>query len=106
MNDLEQFRQETRVWLEQNCPESMRTLQELAEPFDFTKGCKTMKIDSQFIHVDHDFYTMLFDLKTDPKQENPIENPQVEQEMIDHLLRLMQDNDAPAEQYQRLGLER
>ena len=25
MSDLEQFRQETRAWLEENCPQSMRT---------------------------------------------------------------------------------
>ena len=25
MSDLEQFRKETRTWLEQNCPASMRT---------------------------------------------------------------------------------
>ena len=24
MSDLEQFRQETRVWLQENCPEAMR----------------------------------------------------------------------------------
>ena len=25
MSDLEQFRQETRAWLQENCPQSMRT---------------------------------------------------------------------------------
>jgi chorismate mutase len=50
--------------------------------------------------------TLLFDLQADPHQERPLSDPAVEQMMIDHLVRLMRENDAPPEQYQRLGLER
>ena len=48
--------------------------------------------------------TMLFDLQADPGQLHPIENPDVEAVMLNHLVRLMHQNDAPAEQFTRLGL--
>jgi len=51
-----------------------------------------------------EFGTLLFDLQSDPQQEHPIRDPQVERRMIAHLMWLMQENDAPLEQYQRLGL--
>ncbi|MCL7453575.1 MAG: hypothetical protein M8467_11070, partial [Anaerolineae bacterium] len=50
------------------------------------------------------FGTLLFDLERDPKQEHPLDDPQVEAMMIGHLIRLMVDNDAPPEQFERLGL--
>jgi arylsulfatase A-like enzyme len=68
----------------------------------FTQGCPVLKIPAR-AHV-FEFTTRLFDLQTDPAQQHPIEDPSVEARMIDHLLRLMQQNDAPAEQFERLGL--
>jgi hypothetical protein len=54
----------------------------------------------------HEYGTLLYDVKADPHQEHPITgDPQAEQKMIRHLLQLMKDNDAPVEQYERLGLE-
>ena len=50
------------------------------------------------------FGTLLFDLEADPHQAHPIENAAVESTMIAYLVRLMQANDAPPEQYERLGL--
>ena len=76
----------------------------LAEPFSFTKGCRTMKIRGRSWVNPYEFGTLLFDLQSDPKQEHPIKDPEVEQHMIAHLMRLMQENDAPPEQFQRLGL--
>jgi hypothetical protein len=46
---------------------------------------------------------MLFDLLIDPTQEHPIRDPQVEQRMAAHMIRLMLANDAPSEQFERLG---
>ena len=43
MSDLEQFRQETRAWLEENCPESMRTPVRGFE--DFYAGGRNPEID-------------------------------------------------------------
>lgn len=78
---------------------------ELAEPFDFTKACRTMKI-AGISHVRaHSFGTMLFDLENDPDMTQPIENAAVEEQMINHLVKWMKRNDAPNEQFERLGLE-
>ena len=49
--------------------------------------------------------TLLFDLENDPNQEHPLHDGTVEQMMIAHLVRLMKENDAPPEQFERLGLE-
>ena len=79
---------------------------ELHAPFDFTKGCQTMKIKTAsrpwMFPV---FETLLYDLETDVEQEQPLQNEAVEQAMIDRMIDLMRANDAPVEQYQRLGLE-
>ena len=90
--------------------EEMQRLEGLAEPFSFTKGCKTMKIDvsSQGGGIKsqaYEFGHLLFDLENDPRQENPLEDPEIEKMMIEHLIREMKANDAPEEQYERLGLE-
>ena len=77
---------------------------ELAGPFSFTKGLKLMKTPARPWLQFHDFKTMLFDLETDPQQKIPIESPDVEARMIRHLIRMMQETDAPPEQFQRLCL--
>jgi len=77
---------------------------ELARPFTFTKGCRTMKIAGQPWKNPYPFGNLLFDLESDPEQLDPIYNPAVEASMIEHLRQLMQENEAPPEQYQRLGL--
>jgi arylsulfatase A-like enzyme len=76
----------------------------LSVPYDFTKGCRTMKIPTRTWTDAYPFGTLLFDLQSDPKQEHPVDNPEVEAMMVNHLLRLMHENDAPSEQYERLGL--
>jgi len=52
----------------------------------------------------HEFGTLLFDLKNDPEQKNPLNNPVKEAEMIELMKKIMKENDAPEEQYQRLGI--
>jgi hypothetical protein len=78
----------------------------LAEPFDFTKGCPVMRIPARGSgwRDMHRFGTLLFDLAQDPKQEHPIEDPEVEARMVALMVDLMQANDAPPEQFERLGL--
>ena len=48
---------------------------------------------------------MLFDLEHDPKQMTPLEDPETEQRMMDAMVRLMEENETPPEQYIRLGLK-
>jgi arylsulfatase A-like enzyme len=77
---------------------------DLAEPFSFTKGCRTMRVAARPGTNAHQFGTLLFDLASDPGQEHPIDDPAVEEMMIRHMVRLMRENDAPLEQFERLGL--
>jgi len=76
----------------------------LAEPFGFTKGCRTMKIAGR-TYMRHEPETRLWDVQADPHQERPLTNEAAETMMIGHLLQLMKANDAPPEQYERLGLD-
>ncbi|MEX0776630.1 MAG: sulfatase [Phycisphaeraceae bacterium] len=80
---------------------------QLSPPFSFTKGCPTMKIPWTWPSpVDAPPRpTLLFDLQTDPQQRIPIRDEPVERRMLEHMVRLMKACDAPAEQYQRLGIE-
>ncbi|AYQ24033.1 MULTISPECIES: sulfatase [Enterococcus] len=48
--------------------------------------------------------SLLFDLKRDPLQMTPLQEREKEAEMIDQLIRVMTEMDAPQEQYQRLAL--
>ncbi len=86
--------------------DEMRSMQ-WHEGFDFTKGCPVMKIDAAAFQGAraHKFGTMLFDTESDPGQLNPINNPEIEAMMIDKMIKLMKENDAPPEQFQRLGLD-
>jgi hypothetical protein len=77
---------------------------ELAPPFTFTKGCRTLKVEARPWVNAHTFGTLLFDLKIDPGQQHAITDPDIERMMIQYLVRLMQQNDSPPEQFERLGL--
>ena len=85
-------------------PAELQDIQ-LQEPFAFTKGCRTMKIEGRSWGATTEFGTQLFDTATDPDQLTPLEDAEVETKMIGHLDRLMRENDAPPEQWERLGLE-
>ena len=78
---------------------------QLAEPFSFTKGCRLIKVEGKSWRMGQTYKTMLFDLENDPAQENPIDDPDVEARMIEHIIQLMTENDAPPEQFIRLGLK-
>jgi arylsulfatase A-like enzyme len=77
---------------------------QLAEPFSFTKGCSTMKIRARSFVDPHSFGTMLFDLEGDHGQTKPLVDDEIERRMIRLLVERMGANDAPLEQYERLGL--
>jgi arylsulfatase A-like enzyme len=78
---------------------------ELAPAFGFTKGMPVMKIPASEGWVRaHGFGNLLYDTETDPAQENPIEAPEIEKRLIGQMVKLMKENEAPAEQYKRLGL--
>lgn len=78
---------------------------ELAEPFSFTQGCRTMKIAASNSLQSHAMGTLLFDLETDPGQLHPIADERLERKMQSLMVGLMRQNEAPEEQYERLGLQ-
>ncbi len=80
---------------------------ELAGPFSFTKGCPVLRtpVSGTWTWADpHQFGTLLFDLHADPKQEHPLDDPALEARLAAQMADLMRWNDAPPEQFERLGL--
>jgi len=76
---------------------------QLREPFEFTKEVPVLKIATHRRQI-ADLHTMLFDLQCDPLQLTPIVDEAAEQRMVHLLLERMKREEAPAEQYVRLGL--
>jgi len=87
-------------------PFSPKELQdiELAAPFKFSKGCRLMKINASAWQDSHPYQTLLFDLAADPLQQHPIQNGAIEARLAQQMAALMKANDAPRDQYIRLGL--
>ncbi len=91
--------------------EEMRTATMHSE-FVFTKGCPVMKIDGsdglevkmQLDRTHERNQNLLFDLQSDPEQKHPITDAAVEQRMIELMIKLMKEHDAPVDQYERMGL--
>ncbi len=89
-------------------PEELRNAA-LAEPFEFTKGCPVLKIpDAHGLWSKNqqlpEYSTLLFDTKTDPGEEDPLDEPEVEARMLKLLVKTMKANDAPREEFIRLGI--
>ncbi len=77
---------------------------ELGAPFAFTGGCKTMRIAAEVRVNPYVYGSLLFDLENDPRQEHPIADAEIEERMLGLMVNLIKQNDAPAEQYRRLGI--
>lgn len=81
----------------------------LAQPLSFSKETPVLKIPVKTAHIPQDKHTYsktnLFDLQSDYAQHKPIDDKIIEQQMIDKLVKLLMENDAPSEQFQRLGLQ-
>ncbi|RII14813.1 Choline-sulfatase [Streptomyces sp. YIM 130001] len=81
---------------------------DLAGPFSFTKGVRTLRAPAR-TGPGFDparFGALLYDLREDPAQERPVRDDEVELRMIRLLVGQLRDNDAPPDQYERLGLPR
>lgn len=79
---------------------------ELAEPFGFTKGCRTMRIPAGRYWGKHPDVrkSLLYDVASDPQQKSPIHDPVQERRMLELLRQGLQACEAPPEQFERLGL--
>ena len=77
----------------------------LAAPFTFTKGLRTMRMPGTAARANPSRHgTLLFDLAADPGQNRPIVDDDLEEAMTGLLVGALREADAPASQYQRLGL--
>jgi arylsulfatase A-like enzyme len=87
--------------------EEMRSMK-ISPPFSFTKGAPLMRIESalnpQAWSPISFGETKLYDLYNDPSQDHPLEDKTIEKQMLELMIKLMKENDAPWEQFERLGL--
>jgi len=95
------------------CMFSVKELEnaQLVPGFAFTKGVPLLKLCAQEDTTGDTTMkfgngTVLYDLQQDPLQKHPIQDSHTEQRMIRAMIRLMEENDAPQEQYARLGLKK
>jgi hypothetical protein len=85
-------------------PQEIKTM-EKTEPFRFTKDMPLLRFEAQGSPAISRYGDLLFDLADDPGQTRPVKNnPAQEKIMRDILVSLMRENDAPPEQFARLGL--
>ena len=95
--------------------ELRKTDRSLYQDFTFTDGIPVMCIPaSEETSPDNSCYwfdrhvqygNLLFDLERDPRQNTPVEDLQIEQKMISAMRHLMIENEAPPEQFVRLGFD-
>src|SRR5699024_4775448 len=78
---------------------------EFVDGFSFTKGVNVIKTSAKDKYRVNYFGNLLFDLKKDPDQLQPINDKNIEKYMVEKLSNLMKENDAPLEQFERIGLE-
>ncbi len=78
--------------------------------FSFTKGMPVMQVSamedsSGDTTMKESRGTVLYDLEKDPGQMTPVTDPETEERMLRSMAALMKENDAPREQFTRLGME-
>ena len=59
-----------------------------------------------YVDAFHIHENLLFDLENDPAQMHPLNHPELERKMLSKMIALMEANDAPIEQYERLKIKR
>lgn len=82
----------------------------MSESFSFTKEVPLIRINAKDdttgdTSIKFSPGTVLYDLESDPYQRHPIHDVVVEERMVAAMTKLMRDNDAPAEQFVRMGLQ-
>jgi len=78
---------------------------ELCQELTFTKDLRTLRLPGDDLTLSAwAFGSLLFDLERDPGQEQPLRDDALELRIASLLVELMRANDAPADQFLRLGL--
>ena len=73
--------------------------------FEFTQGMGLMKLPAwSGVSKDDANPTLLYDLQADPRQQQPINDAAIEARLCGAMRELMEECEAPAEQYERMGL--
>ncbi|WP_227876995.1 sulfatase-like hydrolase/transferase [Paenibacillus macerans] len=70
----------------------------------FTNGMPVLQLPVENYINSYGIGNLLFDMKKDPKQENPLTDPEIEKAMIEKLVKKMKEIEAPLEEFERLGL--
>lgn len=98
----------TLMPMHMNAPYAVEELKhiELTDEFSFTKGAMVMKIPANTFINPYWYGTMIFDLQQDPQQKSPIKNDELQLSMLTLMRELMIQNEAPKEQFERLGIPR
>ena len=78
---------------------------ELIDGFPHMNGAKVMKIPTRTYFSAYKYGTRLYDLQQDPQETHPIEDAAVVRRLEDAMVRMMKENEAPEEQYERIGLK-
>jgi hypothetical protein len=76
----------------------------LEGPFEFTKGMPVLRTPGQVFTNPYAFGTLLFDLAQDPRQQHPLVDDDLERRLAQALVIAMREAQAPASQFERLGL--
>ncbi len=77
---------------------------ELTPGFTFTKGAPVLRVPGQAMGNPWWHGSLLFDLGNDPLQRAPLVDDELELRMAGLMVELMRRNDAPADQFLRIGL--
>ena len=86
----------------------------MSEPLAFTKGVPVLKVPMTDKTPMYNNYgpgclledeTRLYDIKADPGQESPLDDPALEARLTAIMARLMAENDAPPEAFVRVQIE-
>lgn len=79
---------------------------ELTKEFKSTKGIPILKVPAANFISSFRFGNKLFNLEVDPEELKNLDNMQLELDMLEKMRKLMLESDAPAEQYERVGIHR
>nr|WP_318683835.1 sulfatase [uncultured Acetatifactor sp.] len=77
---------------------------ELLDGFPHMKGSKVMRIPAKTNFSAYRQGTLLYDLWKDPVQNMPFREEDTEKRLESAMVRMMKENEAPEEQYERVGL--
>lgn len=77
---------------------------EMTKGTEYTGGIPVPRMETECYIPAYHYGNLLFDVESDPLQETPIYDDKIEKRLCDRLVEQMKREDAPAEQYVRLGL--